>query len=640
MASVFLSYDHEDAALAKPLVQALEKAGHTVWFDRQIHGGAQYSRKIEQALDEADAVVVLWSPRSLESAWVRDEAAEGRDRGKLVPLSVGGVTPPMGFRQFQTIDLGAWKGRGRVPKSKELLNAVESQAGLPGPGQPRSPPPPAAAPALQTAPRRRWLMPVAALALLAIVAAGAWAWLGRGGLPVVEVAAANSSPRSQAAASDLFVKLGSLAQIGEGKWQLVDAASARARPFLVFRTADTGSPARPHANLVLLDGKDDSLLWSREFSAPAGGEADLRQQLSFTAGRVLGCALETREAGGLPRDLLKRFLNTCALLAEASIEDPAKVLQPLRAIVAAKPGFTPAWGRLLIAASMAVDVAEFSGGDFAGATRQLRKDMAEARRVAPDLPELTAAELRFLPPTDYGRSLALLEKAAEKAPENAEISYSLSGALQRVGRMYEAVLASRRAAAFDPLSPAAAANLIMALAYSGQLDEARRELARAERLWAGTGALRDAQWGFHLRFGDPKIAKQYANFSAPGLDMYFNARADPSPGNVARLVEHMRQSQRQPDRGWFAFAIQALGEFNHTDDILSWVDRTPTDQIASDAYVLFRPALAGFRRDPRFMALAKRIGLTDYWRSSGKWPDFCNTHDLRYDCKAEAAKYG
>lgn len=74
MASVFLSYDHEDGALAKPLVLALEKAGHTVWFDRHIHGGAQYSRKIEQALGEADAVVVLWSARSLESAWVRDEA--------------------------------------------------------------------------------------------------------------------------------------------------------------------------------------------------------------------------------------------------------------------------------------------------------------------------------------------------------------------------------------------------------------------------------------------------------------------------------------------------------------------------------------------------------------------------------------
>jgi hypothetical protein len=29
------------------------------------------------------------------------------------------------------------------------------------------------------------------------------------------------------------------------------------------------------------------------------------------------------------------------------------------------------------------------------------------------------------------------------------------------------------------------------------------------------------------------------------------------------------------------------------------------------------------RRDPRFFGLAKRIGLLDYWRSTGRWPDFC-----------------
>jgi hypothetical protein len=30
--------------------------------------------------------------------------------------------------------------------------------------------------------------------------------------------------------------------------------------------------------------------------------------------------------------------------------------------------------------------------------------------------------------------------------------------------------------------------------------------------------------------------------------------------------------------------------------------------------------------------------LLDYWRASGKWPDFCFEPDLPYDCKAEAAK--
>ncbi|HEY5458789.1 MAG TPA: TIR domain-containing protein [Sphingomicrobium sp.] len=42
--------------------------------------------------------------------------------------------------------------------------------------------------------------------------------------------------------------------------------------------------------------------------------------------------------------------------------------------------------------------------------------------------------------------------------------------------------------------------------------------------------------------------------------------------------------------------------------------------------------------DPRMMAVAKRLGLLDYWQKTENWPDFCFDPDLRYDCKKEAAK--
>jgi tetratricopeptide (TPR) repeat protein len=640
MASVFLSYDHEDAALAKPLVLVLEKAGHTVWYDGNIHGGAQYSRKIEQALDEAEAVIVLWSPRSIESAWVRDEAAEGRDRGKLVPLCVEGVTPPMGFRQFQTLDLGAWSGRGKVPKSKELMKAIESQAGLPKAGKP-IPSPIVATPKEHGRLQLGWLFPAAALALLVILGAGAWAWFGRGGLPVIEVAAANSSPRSQAAASDLFVKLGSLAQVGQGKWQLIDAASGSSKADLVFRTADTGSAGRPQANLVLLDGKGDALLWSREFSFPAGREADLRQQLSLTAGRVLACALESREAGGLARDRLKLFLNACALLAEASMEDPAEVAGILRLIVASNRNFVPAWSRLLTTDASLVDLARNGGGDGPGALQAMRSDIETVERIAPELPELTLARMRFLPSDAYGRRLELLAQAAAQDPSKSEIFAHQSSELQQVGRMVDAVQSARRAAELDPLSPSVTTNLIMTLAYSGQTDFARKELERAERLWMGTEALRDAVWSFHLRYGDPALAQRSSRVPSDGLTLYLQARSNPSPENVQKVVAHVRQYlKREVSPGSFGWAVQALGEFNQVDDVHFWVARAPAAMVAESAYLFFRPALRGLRQDPRFMTVAKRIGLLDYWRSSGHWPDFCSDPQLPYDCKSEAAKYG
>jgi len=46
MASVFLSYVREDAEKARTIATLLDRAGHSVWWDRQIKGGAEYSDEI------------------------------------------------------------------------------------------------------------------------------------------------------------------------------------------------------------------------------------------------------------------------------------------------------------------------------------------------------------------------------------------------------------------------------------------------------------------------------------------------------------------------------------------------------------------------------------------------------------------
>jgi hypothetical protein len=51
---------------------------------------------------------------------------------------------------------------------------------------------------------------------------------------------------------------------------------------------------------------------------------------------------------------------------------------------------------------------------------------------------------------------------------------------------------------------------------------------------------------------------------------------------------------------------------------------------------LFLPPTAPMRADPRFMALARKLGLVDYWQATGQWPDFCRGQlDA---CKARAAQ--
>jgi len=129
LARIFLSYARDDADAAKQLAGCITDAGHEVWWDRHLHGGSRFATEIDKALKDAEAVVVLWSPTSIDSAWVQDEAAEGRDSGRLVPVSLASAKPPLGFRQFQTIDLGSWEGLGAPDSMDELLEAIGRTCG-------------------------------------------------------------------------------------------------------------------------------------------------------------------------------------------------------------------------------------------------------------------------------------------------------------------------------------------------------------------------------------------------------------------------------------------------------------------------------------------------------------------------------
>ena len=128
MAKIFLSYAREDVDAAKQLGGCIASAGHEVWWDRHIQGGSRFTNEIDRALKDAQAVVVLWSDASVSSAWVQDEAAEGRDTGRLVPVALGGCRPPLGFRQFHTIELGQWDGRGDPQNLGEVMAAIAKSA--------------------------------------------------------------------------------------------------------------------------------------------------------------------------------------------------------------------------------------------------------------------------------------------------------------------------------------------------------------------------------------------------------------------------------------------------------------------------------------------------------------------------------
>jgi TolB-like protein len=122
--TVFFSYSREDQARAIPIIGLIQDAGFATWWDGMLEGGERFSRSTEEALDRAKAVVVLWSKTSAQSHWVHDEATRGRDRGILIPLSLDGTEPPLGFGQFQVINLAQSRMDSSDTEILRMLRAI------------------------------------------------------------------------------------------------------------------------------------------------------------------------------------------------------------------------------------------------------------------------------------------------------------------------------------------------------------------------------------------------------------------------------------------------------------------------------------------------------------------------------------
>ncbi|MFN7399389.1 MAG: TIR domain-containing protein [Sandaracinobacter sp.] len=129
MPDVFLSYTHADRDKARLFAEGLESAGLEVWWDVTVQLGDTFDEATETALRTAGAVVVLWSPRSVASRWVRSEASVALRQGTLVPAMIEFCARPVMFELTQTADLCHWQGEPDDALFRRLVREVLKMVG-------------------------------------------------------------------------------------------------------------------------------------------------------------------------------------------------------------------------------------------------------------------------------------------------------------------------------------------------------------------------------------------------------------------------------------------------------------------------------------------------------------------------------
>jgi hypothetical protein len=127
MADIFLSYKSEDRDQTGVIAAALQAEGFTVWWDPVLRTGETYDETIERELRAAHVIVVLWTPRSVVSRWVRAEATIADRRSALAPVMLEPCERPIAFELVQTADLIGWTADRADPRWRTLVGELKDR---------------------------------------------------------------------------------------------------------------------------------------------------------------------------------------------------------------------------------------------------------------------------------------------------------------------------------------------------------------------------------------------------------------------------------------------------------------------------------------------------------------------------------
>ena len=245
-----------------------------------------------------------------------------------------------------------------------------------------------------------------------------------------------------------------------------------------------------------------------------------------------------------------------------------------------------------------------------------------------------------------GREALLIQGIA--ADPNFEPIVLLEGRLLwSVGRGHDALPWFRRAHAVDPLRNGDMRTLALSLASEGRLAESQAFVAQMELQWPDQRLTRDARFWTGVIGGATKDvltqltdpAARPRDFNQTSADAWRAALKAKTMNDTAARTNTVKEVTNAATTGSLSHgeALTLLAMLGDLDDAFAQAELYEPADPSAPPY-LFLPMTAAMRSDPRFMPLARKLGLVAYWRATRQWPDFCSEPGLPYDCRSEAAK--
>jgi serine/threonine-protein kinase len=371
---------------------------------------------------------------------------------------------------------------------------------------------------------------------------------------------------------------------GTVRWEKAAGAASRVRVTPELVEVRTGQTARTR--------------WGQQFDAALTNVFQVQAEIATKVADALNVALADsvraelaeRPTGSL--EAYDAFLKGEAASPAGSV-DPGSLRRALphyQRAVQLDPEFVPAWARLARVYSTLYDNQFAPTPEVA---EHARRAMEQARRLAPDRPEVILAQGMYRRGVlkDPAQALETFEAGLKQAPGNADLIGQIASIEFLRGNWERAVSHLQRAAALDPRSAHAARRLAFALLSLRRYPEAELAQARALALSPTDIGLIHQSATLALAQGDRARAERIARNPPPGAkpveQAYFFARFE----ELGWLLDQDQQRE-----------VLALGPDAYEDD------RAPWAMVMTQLHAMRgQPALARAYADSARMAYEQHL---------------------------------
>jgi TolB-like protein/Flp pilus assembly protein TadD len=488
---------------------------------------------------------------------------------------------------------------------------------------------------------------IAALALLAILAAGAIYYFAshRAGVPISEKSIAvlplvNSTgdPANEYFSdgmSEEFIsslsRLQDLKVIGRAssfqfKGKTVDSKTIGEKlgVYYLLDGSVRKSADRVRIAVALIKSGDGANVWSETYDRELKDIFAVQSEIAGAVAKQLKVALlgNNGQAAQLTTAATPSNQNVEAYNAllqgnfyfnRRTADDYRKAISYYEEAIRLDPRYALAYAKLSLAAvDMVTQFGSIASKEGQEAIPKARASAKRALELDPDLADGHSAQGRILRLVDFNfvAAEAELRRAVELAPQDAAATSNLSAMLANLGRLDEAVALGQRAIVLDPLRIQSNVNLALSLIALGRYDEAEAVLRKTIALQPQSGQNYNLLAVIQILRGKPGAAVELAKQETdPYWRTYALALAHFANGDRAEADAALKKliDEDADDGGSQIATVYALRK--EPEKMFEWLEHAFATHDGGVTEMLYNPFLRVYKDDPRFIAFAQKIGV-------------------------------